>query len=201
MINANGTEIFRSQEVDVKNSDDFYFYAYKSGDNKGIFLIIFYEDKFVIHQWYRNGNNVVNYYTEQTLSNQFIKHSNLQMEYSHRIYCSQDLGDINCHKMAFNWNGGFTTKIFNIQMLQECKSIFKLNILNKDRLIVSCLNTNNEYVIQIFNDNLVREYDMNGMTIFKNDDDNFEYDALQGKDNELVILKADISKNKYYFII
>ena len=200
MINANGTEIFRSQEVDVKNSDDFCFYAYKSGDNKAIFVIIFYEDKFVMHQWYRNGNNNVNYYTEQILSNQFIKHTNIQLEYAHRIFCSQDLGDVNCHKISFNWNGGFTTKKFNIQMLQECKSIFKLNYFNKERFIVSCLNTNNEYIIQIFNENLVRDYDMNGITIFKNDEinNNFEYDALQGKDNELVVLKVDVSKNKYY---
>ena len=200
MINANGTEIFVSQEVDIKNSDDFYFYTCEEGNDKAIFAIIFYEDKFVIHQWYRNGNGNVNYYTEKTLSNQFIKHSNIQMAYSKRIYCSQDIGDVNCHKMKFNWNGGFSTKIFNIQMLQECKSIFKLNYFNQAKFIVSCLNNKNEYVIQIFNENLVREFDMNGMTIFKNDDlsGNFEYDSLQGKDNELVIIKADIDNNKYF---
>ena len=122
------------------------------------------------------------------------------MAYAHRVFCSQDWGDINNHKMTFNWNGGFSTKIFNIQMLQKCKSIFKLNYFNKERFVVSCINTKNEYIIQIFNKNLVRDYDMNGMVIFKNDDisDNFEYDALQGKDNELVVLKADVSKNKYY---
>ena len=31
---------------------------------------------------------------------------------------------------------------------------------------------------------------MNGMAIFKNV--NYNYDALQGKDNELVVVKADI---------
>ena len=200
MINSNGTEIFRSQEVNIKYSDDFYIFAYRPGINKAVFVIVFYEDKFVLHQWYRNGNEHVNYYIEEALSNQFVKHSNIQIYWPLIILCSQDDGDVNCHKMTFNWNGGFKTKTFNIQMLQECKSIFKLNYFNKEKFIVSCLNINNEYVIQIFNKYLERDYDMNGMAIFKNNDisGNFEYDALEGKENELIVIKADVANNKYY---
>ena len=119
--------------------------------------------------------------------------------YNNAIIFGEENGDIYCHKMTVAWNGGFTTKIFNMQMLQGCKSIFKLNQFNNERYIVSCLNYDNEYVIQLFNDNLVRDFGMNGMIIFKDDiNSNFYYDALQGKDSELVVLKADISNNKYF---
>ena len=198
VINSNGTEIFQSQFINIENSDDFYLYTMFYGSYKSIIAIVFYENEFVMHQWFRSGNGEVYYYTEKALSNQFIKQNNVQMT-TNGIFCSQEDGDINCHKMAFNFNGGFTTKIFNIQMLQECKSIFKLNQLNNERYIISCLNTKNEYVIQLFNVNLVRDYDMNGLVIFKDDlGDNFDYDALQGKDNELVVIKADIINNKYF---
>ena len=119
--------------------------------------------------------------------------------YNKDIFCGQENGDVNCHKMRFAFNGGFTNKIFNVQMLQECKSIFKLNQFNNERYIVSCLNENKEYIIQLFNDKLERDFDKNGMIIFEDDkNSNFDYDALQGKDNELVVIKSDISENKYF---
>ena len=199
VITANGTEIFRSQEININEADDFYIWASVSGHYRGIFLIAFYEDEFIMHQWYRYGNSDVYYYEEKALTNQFVQQHNVQYVYNKAIFCGEENGDINCHKMTFAWNGGFTTKIFNMQMLQGCKSIFKLNQFNNERYIVSCLNYDNEYVIQLFNDNLVRDFGMNGMIIFKDDiNSNFYYDALQGKDSELVVLKADISNNKYF---
>lgn len=49
--------------------------------------------------------------------------------------------------MKFKFKEGFTTKIFNTQILQNCKTDFKLNILNGERYVVSCLTINNEYII------------------------------------------------------
>ena len=199
VITANGTEIFRSQEINIKDSNDFYIWTGISGNNRGIFLIVFYEDIFVMHQWYRNGNSDVYYYEDKALTNQFVQQNNVQYIYNKAIFCGQENGDVNCHKMTFAFNGGFTNKIFNMQMLQGCKSIFKLNQLNNERYIVSCLNENNEYIIQLFNDKLERDFNMNGMIIFEdNKNSNFDYEALQGKDNELVVIKADISENKYF---
>jgi hypothetical protein len=198
LINSNGTKIFQSQKINIEGSDDFQLNTMFYGSYKSIIAIVFYENEFVMHQWFRYGNSEVYYYEEPALTNQFIKQNNIQLT-TNGIYCSEEDGDINCHKMAFNFNAGFTTKIFNVQMLQECKSLFKLNQFNNERYIISCLNTKNEYVIQLFNVNLVRDFGMNGLTIFKDDiKDNFEYDALQGKDNELVVIKADLAHNKYY---
>ena len=199
VITANGTEIFRSQEININNSNDFYIYSLISGNNRGIFLIVFYEDEFVLHQWYRGGNSDVYYYEEKALTNQFVQQNNVQYLFNKEIFCGQEDGDVNCHRISFAFNAGFRTKKFNIQMLQHCKSNFRLNQFNNERYIVSCLNTNNEYIIQLFNSELVRDFDMNGMIIFRDDaDSNFSYDALQGKDNELVVIKYDTSINQYF---
>jgi hypothetical protein len=198
LINSNGTEIFQSQMVNIKGSDDFQLITQFSGNYKSIIAIVFYENEFIMHQWFRNGNGEVNYSLQSALANQFIKQNNVQVV-KNQFFCSEEFGDINCHKMTFNFNGGFSTKMFNVQMLQDCKSLFKLNPFNNERYIISCLNSRNEYVVQLFNANLVRDFGMNGLTIFKDDEkDNFEYDALQGKDNELVVIRADLAKNKYY---
>ena len=62
LVNANGTEIFRSQNINIKDSDDFYISTSISKDNKAIYAIIFYESKFVMHQWARTKNgNVIKY--------------------------------------------------------------------------------------------------------------------------------------------
>jgi hypothetical protein len=115
------------------------------------------------------------------------------------IFCGQENGDVNCHKITVKHQGGFNSKEFNTQMLQNCKSDFKLNILNNERYIVSCLNIRNEFVIQLFSAKLVRDFDMDGMILFKDElNDNFTYDALPGKNNELVVIKADLLKNKYF---
>ena len=201
VLNVNGTEIFRSQEIKLKGSNDFFIWANISGNNRGIFAIIFYEDEFVLNQWHRIGNSEVYYYEEKSLTNQLIEHNNVQYLLNGYIFaCSQENGDINCHRITHGWNTGFgPNTIFNIQMLQGCKSNYKLNQFNNEKYIVSCLNNNNEYIIQLFNGNLIRDFDMNGMIIFKDDmNSNFDYDALQGKDNELVVIKSDISKNKYF---
>ena len=66
------------------------------------------------------------------------------------IFCGQENGDVNCHIIGFKFQGGFSTKTFNVQMLQNCKSDFKLNILNDERYVVSCLNDENQFIIQLF---------------------------------------------------
>ena len=202
LINANGNEIFRSQELDIKGSDDFYIftnmYKDKKYDNRAVVAIIFYEDKFVMHQWARTNNGWVYYTTDSAISNQFTKQKNVQMS-SNGIFCGQENGDVNCHIIKVNHQGGFNTKIFNTQMLENCKSDFKLNILNSERYVVSCLNKKNEFIIQLFSVKLVRDFDMKGKTLFKdNAKDNYAYDVISGKNNELVVLKADLSKNKYF---
>ena len=54
LVSINGTEIFRSQIVNIQNSDDFYLYggySYdKDGIKKSIIVIVFYENQFEIHQ-------------------------------------------------------------------------------------------------------------------------------------------------------
>ena len=89
--------------------------------------------------------------------------------------------------------------VFNIQMLEECKSTFKLNYFNRERYAVSCLNSKNEYIIQLFDVNLKRDFNKYGKILFRDDDNaRFDYDIVQGKENELVMLRADLSKNKYF---
>ena len=198
LINAYGTEIFRSQNISIKDSDDFYIFTSISKDNKAIYAIIFYESKFEMHQWARtkNGNVIYNSATEK--SNQFVKQTGAQMT-TNGIFCTHEDGDVNCHIMKFKYQGGFTTKVFNTQMLQNCKTDFKLNILNNERYAVSCLTFNNEYIIQLFSSGLARDFGMNGMTLFKDDPkDDYTYDVIKGKDNELVVLKADLKRNRYF---
>ena len=198
VVTSNGTEVFRSQKVDTTGSDDFYVYTQTSGSHKSIIVIVFYEGHFIDHQWYRNGNGQVYYSTNKADSNQFIKQGNVQMS-TNGIFCGLENGDVNCHRIILNYNAGFTTKVFNIQMLQECKSTFKLNVFNKERYVVSCLNTKNDYIIQLFDVNLKRDFDMNGVAIFKDDGNaKFDYDVLQGKESELVMLRADLPNNKYF---
>ena len=198
VVTSNGTEVFRSQKVDTTGSDDFYVYTQTSGSHKSIIVIVFYEGHFIDHQWYRNGNGQVYYSTNKADSNQFIKQGNVQMS-TNGIFCGLENGDVNCHRIIVNYNAGFTTKVFNIQMLQRCKSTFKLNVFNKEKYAVSCLNTKNEYIIQLFDVNLKRDFDMNGIILFRDEEnDKFDYDILQGKENELVIFRADLPNNKYY---
>ena len=202
LITANGTEIFRSQMINIRDSDDFYIftniYIDKKNDNRAIIALIFYESRFVMHQWSRTKNGDIIYTTDNANSNQFVRQEKVQMS-TNGIFCGQENGDVNCHKITVKHQGGFNTKTFNAQMLQECKSDFKLNILNTERYIVSCLNIRNEFIIQLFSPNLARDFDMNGMILFKDElNDNFTYDALKGKDNELVVIKADLLKNKYF---
>ena len=97
VITANGTEIFRSQEININNSNDFYIYSLISGNNRGIFLIVFYEDEFDLHQWYRGGNSDVYYYEEKALTNQFVEQNNVQYLFNKEIFCGQEDGDVNCH--------------------------------------------------------------------------------------------------------
>ena len=207
LITVNGTEIFKSQNINIKNSDDFDIYTYNAywkdkkknlQLSKAIVALVFYESKFTIHQWSRTNNGIIYYSTETAKSNQFIKQNNVQMSPGD-IFCGQENGDVNCHKISATFEKGFSSKIFNIQMLQECKLDFKLNALNNERYVVSCLNSQNEFIIQLFSSDLKRDFDMNGMLLFKdNQTDNYTYDVLKGKNNELVVLKADLSKNKYF---
>ena len=199
VINANGTEIFRSQEINLDDANDFYIWGGLYGNDRGITMVVFYEDEFVMYQWYRKGNSDVYFSEDKISSNQLIQHKNVQYLGYVGIFCSQEIGDINCHRMIIENNGGFSYTKFNIQMLKGCKSNFKLNRFNSERYAVSCLNENNEYIIQLFNSNLDKEFNMNGMIIFKDEiNSTYEYDALQGKDNELVVIKADTNKNKYF---
>ena len=48
LINAYGTEIFRSQNISIKDSDDFYIFTSISKDNKAIYAVIFYESQFIM---------------------------------------------------------------------------------------------------------------------------------------------------------
>ena len=198
LINSNGTEIFRSQSLNIDGSDDFYIYTNINKDNKAIIALIFYESKFVIHQWSRVKTGDIIYTTEIANSNQFVKQNNVQMSKGN-IFCGQENGDVNCHIIGFKFQGGFSTKTFNVQMLQNCKSDFKLNILNDERYVVSCLNEENQFIIQLFSAKLQRDFDMDGMILFKDEiTDNYTYDIINGKNNELVVLRADLLKNKYY---
>ena len=202
LVTSNGTEVFRSQTINIKNSDDFYIFTNVSRDKKNyyraIVAIIFYESKFEMHQWSRTNSQNVYYTIDSANSNQFVKQKNVQMT-TNGIFCGQENGDVNCHIIKVNHQKGFNTKVFNTQMLQECKFDFKLNILNNERYVVSCLNTKNEFIIQLFASNLKRDFDMNGMLLFKDEiNDNYTYDVIKGKENEIVVLKADLSKNKYF---
>ena len=202
LINANGTEIFKSQMLDIKNSNDFFIftniYKDKKNDNKAIVAIIFYESKFEMHQWAKTKTGWIFYTTDSAKSNQFVKQKNVQMS-TNGIFCGQENGDVNCHIIKVNHQGGFNTKTFNTQMLEKCKSDFKLNILNSERYVVSCLNKKNEFIIQLFSVKLVRDFGTKGMTLFKdNENDNYTYDVINGKNNELVALKVDLLKNKYF---
>ena len=66
------------KEINIKDSNDFYIWTDISGNHRGIFLIIFYEDEFIMHQWYRYGNSDVYYYEEKALTNQFVQQNNVQ---------------------------------------------------------------------------------------------------------------------------
>ena len=203
LIDSNGTEIFKSQNINIKNSNDFYIYTTLSTDKKknyykAIVAIIFYESNFAVLQWSRTNSGVVVFSSESVNSKQFIKQKNVQMS-TGGIFCSQEKGDVNCHKISANFQKGFKDKKFNIQMLQKCKSDYKLNVFNNERYVVSCLNSKNEYIIQLFASDLTRDFDMNGMVLFKdNQNDTFTYDILNGKINELVIIRAELSKNQYF---
>ena len=197
VITSNGTESFRSQKIDTKGSDDFYVYSQIYWPHQSIIVLVFYEGHFIEHQWYRYGGGQITYSASKVDANHFIKQ--IYTQSSNDIFCSIENGDVNCHKIIVNYNAGYHTATLNIQMLQECKSTFKLNVLNKERYVVSCLNTKNEYIIQLFDTNLKRDFDMYGMVIFRDDNsDKFDYDVVQGKENELVMLRADLSKNKYF---
>ena len=152
LITANGTEVFKSQNIDINDSDDFSIFTQLYGSYKSIVSIVFYENVFVMHQWFRNGNGEVYYRTDNAITNQFIKQNYVQNKQS--IFCGQEFGDVNCHILKVNYNGGFNTKTTNVQVLQECKSVFQLTKLNKERYAVSCLNERNEYIIQIFSETL-----------------------------------------------
>ena len=116
------------------------------------------------------------------------------------IFCRQENSDVFCHNLPYTYQKGFYSTIkTNIQMLKDCKSDFKLNILNEERKVVTCLNNKNQFVIQLLSASLDRDFDMNGMTLFiDNANDNYTYDVIVWKINELVVLKADLSKNKYF---
>ena len=53
----------------------------------------------------------------------FFKQKNVQI-ISNVIFCDQENGDVNCHIIIVNYQKGFNTKVFNTQMLQECKIWF-----------------------------------------------------------------------------
>ena len=203
LVDSNGTEIFKSQNLNIKDSTDFYIYTTltidkKKNYNKAIVALIFYEGKFMVHQWSRINSGVVLYSKDTANSNQFVKQKNVQSAKG-GIFCGQEKGDVNCHKISVTFQKGFNTKTFNTQMLQKCKLNFKLNILNNERYVVSCLNSKNEFVIQLFSSALKRDFGMDGMLLFKDEkNDNFTYDVLSGKNNELVVVKADLSKNQYF---
>ena len=81
-------------------------------------------------------------------------------------------------------------------MLQNCKSDFKLNILNDERYVVSCLNDENQFIIQLFSAKLQRDFDMDGMILFKDEiTDNYTYDIINGKNNESRKCKTIIMDN------
>lgn len=196
-ISSNGTEIFRSQTIDISGSDDFSIFTQLYGSYKSIVAIIYYENVFIMHQWFRNGNSEVYYRTDNAITDQFIRQDYVQNK--DFIFCGQEYGDVNCHILKVNYNAGYNTKITNVQMLQECKTVFQLVKFNKERYSVSCLNERNEYIIQLFSGTLVRDFDMNGKVIFKDEsNDRFVYNVIGGRENELVIIKADLSQNKYF---
>jgi hypothetical protein len=102
LINAYGTEIFRSQNISIKDSDDFYIFTSISKDNKAIYAIIFYESKFVMHQWARTKYGNVIYNNANEKSNQFVKQTGAQMT-TNGIFCTHEDGDVNCHIMKFKY--------------------------------------------------------------------------------------------------
>ena len=210
LVSINGTEIFRSQILNITNSDDFYIFSdgyMYSNDQKSysysymrfIYAIIFYGNYFEIHQWYRNNDEHIHYIINLAIIDKTVKQKNIQM-LDNRIFCGQENGDVNCYIIQIkNQKEPYYQFINIIQMLQECKSDFKLNRFNYERYVISCLNTKNEFIIQLFSSDLKRDFDINGMILFKDDiTDNYTYDVINGKNNELVILKADLPNNKYF---
>ena len=87
LITANGTEVFQSQILNIKGSDDFFIFTniYQNSkyNNRAIVALIFYENQFVMHQWARTKNGNVVYTSDKAKSNQFVKQNNVQMSEGH----------------------------------------------------------------------------------------------------------------------
>ena len=156
-----------------------------------------------MHQWSKVDQGYFFYTTDQLITNKNIKQNNIQyVDPDKSMICGQNEDEIYCHKIWPGYLIGiFINNLYN-KVLQGCKSNFKFNVFNKERNIVSCLNNKNEYVIQIFSIDFKTEYDLNGLILCKDDiNDNFTYDALQGKENELVVIRANLKKNEYFIEI
>ena len=197
-----GTEQYKSQKINITNSDDFIIYT---DDNSGTthtrtIALIFYENKIVMHQWSMNDGALIDYTTDEVVTNELIKQNYIQkIGRDNTIFCGQSVSDVFCHIIKVNIYGGFKSKTLNTPILKGCKSIYKFNAFNNDKYVVSCVNNNNEFVIQLFSSNLKIDYDLYGLVLWKDDiNDNFTYDVLQGKQNELVIIRANLQKNQYF---
>ena len=196
-----GTEQFKSQKINITNSDDFIIYTdYVGNTHTRIAALIFYENKIIMHQWSMNDDNNLLYTTDEVVTNELIKQNYIQkIGRDNTIFCGQSVSDVFCHIIKVNINGGFNSKTLNIPILQGCKSVYKLNVFNNDKYVVSCVNNNNEFVIQLFSSNLKIDYDLYGLVLWKDDiNDNYTYDVLQGKQHELVIIRANLQKNQYF---
>ena len=164
-------------------------------------IYIFYENKIVLHLWSGKEGDILDYKTDEIVLDQSIKLSNIQLTgVDEVIHCGQNKDNIFCSKIHSNSQGIKPSSKRNIHILQGCKSVFKFNIFNEEKYVVSCLNTKNEYVIQLFSFNsLEKDFSLDGLILWKdNQTDEFTYDCLQGKDSELVILKADLKRSKYF---
>ena len=200
-ITSNGVEIFKSQKIDISNSTDFIVHTYCVPASTQIIAYIFYENKIVLHQWTGAEGGYFYYLSQEVKTNKLIKQNNIQLYDPHKpMICGQnEEGDIYCHTIMTQAYGGFYSKNLFNKVLQGCKSTFKLNNFNGEKYAVTCLNDKNEFVLQLFSYNFQLDYDLNGMVLWKDDNnDEFTYDVLKGKNNELVIIKANIRKNEYF---
>ena len=203
-IDTLGNEIFKSQKINIANSTDFIIYTTCYPQTTQIYAYIFYENKIVLHQWSRQEGNTVFYTTDNKIINNNLKLNNLQLKEPHYpIICGQDKTDIYCHYILANYGGGMhVNSIYYAKVLEGCKSTFKLNLFNGEKYVVTCLNNNNEFVMQLFTYSFKIDYDLSGLVLWKDDiNDDFTYDVLQGKENELVIIRANLKKNEYFLEI
>ena len=200
LIDFHGNEIFKSQKINVGNCNDFILHSYTSSEKRTLINFFFYDDKIVLHQWTGVENSNLVYYTQTINSNKNIKQNNIQyLDPDKSLFCGQNDGDIYCHQIWAGYLSPIHVAVLYNKILQGCKSIYKLNTFNNERKIISCINNKNEFVIQLFSYEFVLDYDLNGLVLWKDGiNEDFSYDVLQGKENEIVVLRANLKTNEYF---